>query len=149
MGFAPILAVAGAALEGFGKFKAAAYQAAVARNNFTAAKQNAVAASTKAQVEQMRSDREYLGLQGEQEAAAAASGLDILGHTQLAIRNSTLRQQAEASGDIRQGGEAQIKKFRSDMKGFRKQAQAASTEAFLTIPQTLVSGARSYMKAGG
>ena len=77
----PIIAVASAIFKGVSAFGQANYQRQVARNNEAIAIRNANAASDAAQVEQLRSDREYASTLGQQLSAQSVSGLDV--HTEL------------------------------------------------------------------
>lgn len=132
------LAVASAGLETFGNVSNAKYQAQVARNNYNVAMQNAAAESTSAQIEQMRSDREYAEFAGEQQAAQAASGLDMLGRTQVLQRRSTINARGEAAQDIRLAGHQRIGERIDEAKGFRKEVKQRNKQAMIALASGVI-----------
>jgi hypothetical protein len=136
-----ILGVAGAGVAGINAIQQGNYQAAVLRNNAIIAEQNANAESRRSQTEQVRSDREYATMLGEQMATQAASGLDILGRSQLMTRNVTMGVGREAAGDIRSEGTAAARRLLQDSANFRAEGKAAKR-------QGVVSGIGSFLQAG-
>lgn len=142
MAFLPAaLAVAGSVLSGVSAIQQGNYQNAVAQMNAQMAEKYAAAESEAAQREAMRSDIEYAQLSGEQFAAQAASGLDVLGRTQLATRRMTQRVAGEARTDIRQRGTYESMKRNQEAANFRAEGSAAKK-------QGLVSGIGSFLQAG-
>lgn len=142
MAFLPAaLAVAGSLVSGISAIQQGNYQNAVAQMNAKSADAYAAAEAEAAQREAMRSDREYAQLAGEQMAAQGASGLDVLGRTQLRTRDMTARVASEARTDIRQRGTYESMKRSQEAANFRAEGSAAKK-------QGLVSGIGSFLKAG-
>lgn len=121
-----------AAFTGYTAIQQGKYQAAVARNNAKYAEQNANLTSEASQREQMRSDQDYRSALGEMEAAQSASGLDILGRTQLRSRNTTRRSGRQAALDIRQEGTAGARRFLQDAANFKAEGRAAKAQGYTT-----------------
>lgn len=126
-----ILGVAGAGLAAVNSVQQGNYQAAVARNNAAIAQQNSNLESERAQVEASRSDREYSALLGEQLAAQGASGLDILGRSQMQTRNATRRVRGEAAGDIRTEGVGTSRRLLQDAENFKSEASNARKQGII------------------
>lgn len=147
---ATALTVGSAALTGVSALQQGYYQAAIAKNNAKIAEANAAAASEAGQREAMRSDREYAALRGEQAAAAAASGLDILGRTQLQTRSMTLRVGREQATDIRGRAQNEARQSLQEAANFRAEGRQAKTQGIVTavgsalsIGKTLVTSRRT------
>jgi hypothetical protein len=137
MAFLPIaLAVAGTAIQGFSQFQQSMYQSAVAKNNAKIASQNADRASYASQVEQMRSDREYRAQEGTVLATQAASGLDVLGASQVSSRANIDRVRGEAAGDIRDKGLFDVRNFQQEQANFLGEARAQRTQAWMGLAAT-------------
>lgn len=136
-----ILGAGSAIAEGVGSIQNGYYQAAVMKNNAAIAEYNAASTSEASQREAGRSDREYAAQLGSQLAAQGASGLDILGRTQVATRNVTRRVRSEAAGDIRMQGTNEARGMMQDAANFRGQGRQAKT-------QGLIGGIGSFVKAG-
>lgn len=124
------------------------YQAKVARNNAAIARANAQAESVASQIEQQRSDVEYAQLRGEQFAAQGASGLDILGASQIATRGTTELTRVMAAEDIRRTGETAIAGRRSEQRKARMTAKQAQKQMGIDIATSIVGGAKSAASAG-
>jgi hypothetical protein len=129
---ATALSAAGAGLGAVSAIQEGHYRAAVAKNNAVVAEQQAAAESQRAQVEQMRSDREYAAALGEQLAAQGASGLDILGRSQLMTRNVTRRVGREAALDIRNQGTDAARRLMQDAANFRTEGKNAVRQGWMT-----------------
>lgn len=140
---ATAVTVAGTALGTIGQYQQAQQQAQIARNNQAAAMANAEAASTAAQQKQVRSDYEYAALLGEQEAAQGASGLDILGATQLRTRALTDRTRATAATDLRREGEAQVGQFLGDAQNFGLAARSSKLQGMIGLAEGAVGIGRA------
>lgn len=137
MAFLPVaLAVASTAISGWSQFQQSQYQAAVAKNNAQIAGENANRASYAAQIEQMRSDREYAAHEGAVLATQAASGLDILGGSQLSARLNLQRVRGEQAIDIRRQGEFNVRNFQQEQANFLGEARAAKTAAWMGLAAT-------------
>lgn len=130
------LAIAGTALQGISAFGESQYRSAVAKNNAKIAGENADRASYAAQIEQMRSDREYLAQQGTLLASQAASGFDVLGRSQMAARANLDRVRGEAAMDIRQQGLLQVLSLHQEQANFLGEARAAKTQAWMGLAAT-------------
>jgi hypothetical protein len=133
---APFLAIAGTVLQGFSQFQQNQYQSAVAKNNAKIAEQNADRASYASQIEQMRSDREYQAQEASLLASQAASGLDVLGRSQVMSRANVGRVRGEAAVDIRQQGLFEVRNFQQEQANFLGEARAAKTNAWMGLAST-------------
>lgn len=131
-----VLSVASTALAGFSQFQQAQYQSAVAKNNAKIADQNAERAGYAAQIEQMRSDREYQAQEGAQLAAQAASGFDVLGRSQMASRANLARVRGEQALDIREQGLFDVRNFQQESANFMGEARAQKTAAWMGLAST-------------
>lgn len=148
MAFLPVaLAVASTAIAGWSQFQQNKYQAAVAKNNAQIAKENADRASYAAQIEQMRSDREAAAQEGAVEANQAASGLDVLGGSQLATRANLFRVRTEQAIDIRRQGEFDVRNFQQQQANFLGEARAAKTAAWMGLAATAFDIGGTIMKS--
>lgn len=126
MAFLPAaLAVGSALFSGIAAMGQANYQAKVAERNATIAGQNANLAAQTAQTEAMRQDREYAALEGQQLAAQSASGLDVLGQSQLRTRATTRRARNEGAIDVRRQGEAETASYFNQQAGYLGDAAAS------------------------
>lgn len=139
MAFLPPLATVAAAagiaatvVQGVGAIQQGEYQNQVAKNNARIAEANAANAGKAAQIEQMRSDREYAAMLGEQVGIQSASGIDILGRTQTAVRRGTQARQGEAAIDIRRGGETNSRNLQQEAANFRAEGAQAKTQGYIT-----------------
>lgn len=142
MAFLPMALAGGAALmEGASAIQNGLYQSAVAKNNAAIAEKNAASAGKAAQIEQMRSDREYAAQLGEQTAIQSASGLDLLGKTQVRTRMLTEQMRRAAATDIRRTGETNINQLHQDAANYKAEGRQAKLQGFLT-------GAGKLMEAG-
>lgn len=130
---ATAVAIGGTVLAGIGQYQQAALQSQIARNNQKAAYANAEAASAAAQEKQKRSDYEYAALLGQQEAAQGASGLDILGASQLRTRALTNRTRGIAATDIRRAGERDVGGYLGDAQNFGLSAKSAGLQGTLAL----------------
>lgn len=139
---APVLMAATVLFDTVSKYQMADYRAQVAKNNQQLAMRNAGLASEASQREQMESDQEYAGMLGEQEAIQGASGLDVLGRSQVAVRNQTRRVRMGAAQDIRRKGDQQVQGFFQEAANFAAEASAAKMEKIGAV----VGGA---LKLGG
>jgi hypothetical protein len=120
--FLPVLAPLFAGVSAMGQ---ANYQAKVAERNAKIAENNANLTAQQAQVDALRQDREFAVLEGQQLAAQSASGLDVLGASQLATRATTRRARAEGATDIRRKGEADTASYFNQAAGYKGEAGAA------------------------
>jgi len=137
MAFLPVaLAVGGAALQGLSSFQQSNYQAQVAKNNAKIAGQNADRASYAAQVSQMRSDREYQAQGASILATQAASGLDVLGASQVGTRINEARVRAEQATDIRQQGLFDVRNYQQQQANYLGEAHADKVAAWMGVAAT-------------
>lgn len=117
------------------------YQAAVLRNNAIIAERNAAKISEASQKEALRSDQDYRALLGEQLAAQGASGLDILGRSQIGARRLTTRTGRLAAKDIRDEGETGARNRLQEAADMRSEARQAKLQGYLTAAGTVVGAA--------
>lgn len=140
MAFAPMaLMAAGTLVQGISQFQQGMYQSAVAKNNAKIAGENANRASYASQVEQMRSDREYRAAEGTMVATQAASGLDVLGHSQIMSRANIDRVRGEQAIDIRQQGLYEVRNLQQEQANFLGEARAQKTQAWMGLAATAFS----------
>lgn len=117
------------------------YQAAVARNNARIAEENAARISEASQREGMRSDQDYRALLAEQLAIQGASGLDILGRSQVAARQLTQRTGRRAAKDISDEGTAEARRSLQEAANFRSEGKQAKTQGYISAAGSLLQGA--------
>jgi len=146
---ATALTVGSAALTGVSAIQQGHYQAAVAANNAEIAQRNAAMESEAAQKAGARQDRETAALVGEQTAAAAASGLDVLGRTQVAVRNLSRRVGREEAGDIVGRGTAAARGLLQDAANFRAEGKQAKLQGYMTAAGAALEGGRAFAKDTG
>lgn len=125
------LSVGATAIQGISAFQQASYQAAVAKNNAKIAAQNADRADYASQIDQMRSDREYAAQEGSLLAAQSASGLDVLGVSQVAARRQLASVRGEQALDINQQGLQQIRNFQQQQANYIGEERAANTQKWM------------------
>lgn len=130
------LAIAGTAIQGISAFQQSQYQSAVAKNNAKIAHENANRANYASQIEQMRSDREYMAQEASVFAIQAASGLDVLGRSQIMSRANISRVREEQAVDIRMQGLFDVRNFQQEQANFLGEARAAKTQAWMGLAST-------------
>lgn len=150
----PFIAAAGTIFSGVSAFQQGKYQSQVAKNNAKIAQQNAARAADATQQEALRSDREYLAQESQQFAAQSASGLDVLGRSQLMTRANTQRVRGQAASDIRLQGDADVRRLLQDAANFKGEASAAKLEGTTKLigsvfeaGTSLIGNSRSTKKA--
>lgn len=117
------------------------YQAAVSLNNARIVEENAARISEASQRESMRSDQDYRALLAEQLAAQGASGLDILGRSQVAARLLTQRTGRMAAQDITDEGTARARGSLQEAANFRAEGKQAKTQGYISAAGSLLQGA--------
>ena len=132
----PFMAIAGTAVEGASSFMQSRYQGQVAKNNAKIAEANANRASYASQIEQMRSDREYLSANSSVMATQAASGLDVLGGSQRMTRANLARIRGEAASDIRMEGLYDVGNLMQEQANFLGESRAARTQGWMGLAAT-------------
>lgn len=132
----PFLAVAGTAIQGFSQFQEAQYRSAVAKQNAKIAEQNAERVNYASQIDQMRSDREYRAQEGALLASQAASGLDVLGASQLSSRTALARVRGEQAQDIRTQGYYDVRNLQQEQANYLGEARAQKTAAWMGLAAT-------------
>lgn len=132
-----IMTAASTGLSVVSAISAGQYQAGVAKNNAAIAEQNARAEAAAMQERQARSDREYAALLGEQTATQAASGLNVMGRSQLQTGDVTQRVARQAAHDINTAGTNTARRFLQDAANFRAEASQAKTQGWLSAAGAL------------
>lgn len=140
-----VLGVASAGISGISAIQQGNYQAAVARNNAIIAEQNAARASTAAQVEQSRSDKEYAAMAAAQLASQAASGLDIGSRSLSQGRQLTRRTGRRAAFDIYNRGTTDSRNFLQDAANFRSEGTAAQRQGYMSAIGSTLSASASLL----
>jgi mannitol-specific phosphotransferase system IIBC component len=143
------LAIAGTVLQGLSQFQQQNYQANVAKNNAKIAGKNADRAGYASQINQMRSDREYAQEGATVLASQAASGLDVLGASQVSSRINITRVSKEQAGDIRQQGLFDVQKFQQEQANFLGEKRAARTAAWMGVASSAFDIAGTLAKPEG
>jgi hypothetical protein len=143
MSFVPQALAGGSVLANFGSTM---YQAQVAKNNSKIADQNAQSASDAAQAEQVRSDRESAELEGQQLAIQSASGLNLMGRTSVAVRDSSHAVGREAAVDIQKAGASEARGFQQQAANFRGQAKMLKIKAAQDLTK---DAAKAYASMAG
>jgi hypothetical protein len=132
----PFMAIAGTAIQGVSSFAQSRYQGQVAKNNAKIAEANAGRASYASQIEQMRSDREYLAAGSTLRASQAASGLDVLGSSQRMARANLDRVRGEAATDIRMQGLYDVGNLMQEQANFLGESRALRTQGWMGLAAT-------------
>lgn len=127
------LSVGSAALTGISGFQQASIQKQIARNNAAEAENAANAAAETAQREQLRSDREFRELIGQQQAAQSASGFSTTSRSSLGVIKNTGRVAGEAAADIIGQGAEQSRQLFIKAANFKGEAQAAKASALSSL----------------
>jgi hypothetical protein len=142
------MAIAGSVISGVSQFSQGMYQSAVAKNNAKIAGQNADRVGYAAQIEQLRSDREYAAEEGALLASQAASGFDVLGRSQVMSRANLERVRGEQALDIRQQGLFDVRNLQQEQANFLGEARAAKTQAWMGLAATAFEVGGMIGKAG-
>jgi hypothetical protein len=148
-GLGTALSVGSGIFSGVSAIQQGNYQAAVAKNNAVIAAQNAGAASDASQREGVRSDLDYAAAVGEVVAAQGASGLDILGRTQIMGRNRTRQTGREAAMDIRGEGTNHARGLMQDAANFRAQGRAAKSQGWASAIGSFAQAGSDLSKGMG
>lgn len=120
------------------------YQAAVARNNARIAEENAARISTASQKESLRSDQDYAALLGEQLASQGASGLDILGRSQVAARLLTGKTGRTAAKDISEEGTSRSRQSLQEAANLRAEGKQAKLQGYIGAAGAIAQGAADF-----
>lgn len=149
MAFLPAaLAVGSALFSGVSALGQANYQKQVAQRNAEIANRNSNLAAQQSQVDALRQDREMAALEGQQLAAQGASGLDVLGASQLATRATTRRARNEGALDVRRQGEAQSDSYANQAAGFKGEANAAKSKGISSMIGSVFNAAGAAADGG-
>jgi hypothetical protein len=143
---ATAVGLAGTAFSGLSAYSQAKYQASVASNNQIVAVQNATAESTAAQQKQVKSDQQYRQLIGEQTAIQSASGLDILGDSQLRTRQLSENVRGQDAQNIRDQGAVQVGASMNQAANFGYQRDAANSAAFNALASMTLGMGNTALK---
>lgn len=132
-----IIAVVGAGVSAASSISSAHYQAAVARNNQTIAKQNADFARQKGQAEEQAKRQQTAQVQGTARAIAGASGLDPNTDDPLRTTQDVARLGELDALTIRSNASREAYGYESQSRGFGAQADmdigAGNLDAFSSI----------------
>lgn len=120
------------------------YQAAVARNNARISEENAARISAASQEESLRSDQDYAALLGEQLAAQGASGLDILGRSQVAARLLTQKTGRAAAKDISNEGTSRSRQMLQEAANFRAEGKQAKLQGYIGAAGAIAQGVGEF-----
>lgn len=136
------LSVGSSIFGGIAQNNASKYQAAIAENNATIARDNAYKASQTAQEQQIQSDNEVAALIGQQEATQSASGLSTTGRSQMLTRRAAARIGRSDAQNIINAGRTESGNFLQQEADFRGEAaQARATGKTAMIGGLLNAGA--------
>lgn len=143
------ISVGSSIFGGIAQNNASKYQAAIAENNATIARDNAYKASQTAQEQQIQSDNEISALIGQQEAQQSASGLSTTGRSQVLTRRAAARIGRSDAQNIINAGRAESGNFlqqEADFRGEARQARSTGRNALigglLSAGSSLVGGAQ-------
>lgn len=138
---AAVMTAATAGIGALSSIQVGNYQAAVGRNNARIAEENAARIAEASQGEALRSDQDYRALLGEQLAAQGASGLDVLGRSQVAARELTMRTGRRAAVDITDEGRAGARRSLQEAANFRGEARQAKLQGYISAAGQIAQGA--------
>lgn len=147
-GLGTALAIGSAALTGFSAFQQNKYQASIARQNAKIAVKNAEREAESSQLENLRNDREYAAQMSSALAEQSVSGLDVLGRSQLRVRDSIATNRDLASKDIAKQGAYKVEGLMQESANFRSEAKMLKSKAVIDLASSLIGGAASVKKTG-
>lgn len=149
MAFLPAaLAIGGALFSGVSAFGQADYQRQVARRNQQIANDNANLTAQETQINSQMQDRQMAQLSGEQLATQAASGLDVLGQSQLLTRATTRRTRDEGAIRNAQQGAVETNNYFNQAAGFAGQANAAKSAGTAALISSVFKAGSATMDGG-
>lgn len=147
MAFLPVALTVGSALfSGAAAFGQANYQRQVARRNQQIANDNANVNAEQTQRDSMMQDREMAQFGGQQQALQAASGLDVLGQSQLLTRATTRRTRDEGALNIARKGAAETSNYFNQAASFAGQANSAKSAGITSIVSSVFKAGQAATK---
>lgn len=152
------VAAAGQIAGGISQASQLRYQARVAEQNAQLQNQQALDAIERGKIERVQLDRKYASLQGEQQAAMAANGIDqnFGSASQVASDTASLRNEDATSLYTNQyqelrGHDISAANYRTDATAKRQAASGAIISAAFGAASTALGGASQFsrLKAPG
>jgi hypothetical protein len=147
-----LISAIGSVTSGMAAQQQANYQAKVSEMNEKIAKQNAVRAIERSQIEQEDQDRETAAQLGEIVAAQGASGLSLTSRSSALTRKSARMLGRRDALNIRQAGEIEAYNYKTQAVNFEADAQLRRMEGkssllagFVGGIGSLIGGARQVM----
>ncbi|WP_375272042.1 hypothetical protein [Sphingomonas sp.] len=147
------LAAAGTMASGISEANGLRYQAKVADRNATLENQQTLDAIQRGRTERVQLDRRYSALQGQQQAAMAANGIDLgFGSAADVVRDTTMLRNEDALAlyknqdtEIR-GHDINASNYVGEGRAKRSAAKGAIVSAAFSAGSTLLGGAQQYTK---
>lgn len=119
------------------------YQAEVANMNARIAKDNAMRAAARGQIEAQENDLTTKALLGDQLTAQAASGVSLSGRSQLLTRNTARLLGRRDSENIISAASAERSNFLSQRNQFKAEAKMAKLSGYVGAAGSVLDGVSS------
>lgn len=147
MAFLPILAAVGTAVSAVGSFAQGQYQSSVAKNNAKIAENNAQLASAQGQQDQQTQDKKYAELQGQQIATQSASGLNLMGRTDQAVRAATAATGRQDATNLANKTVQTARNFQQEAADDKGDASMLGAQSYFNLAGGLLKSASMFGKA--
>ncbi len=145
------VAATGQIASGMSQASQLRYQAKIADRNAQLESQRALDAIERGKIERVQLDRRYSALQGEQQAAMAANGIDASFGSAAQVRSDTamLRNEDAAAlynnqADELRGHDISAANYAADARGKRSAATGAIVSAAFGAASTALGGATQH-----
>lgn len=147
------LAAAGAMASGVSQASNLRYQAKVATRNAALENQQSLDAIQRGQLERVQLDRKYSQLQGQQQAAMAANGIDADFGSAAQVANDTAMLRNEDAASLYKNQDTEIKghdinasNYRGEATAKRQAATGAIVSAAFGAGSSILGGAQQYSR---
>lgn len=148
---AAVAAAAGTMASGLSQASDLRYQAKVADRNAQLTNEQTLDAIQRGQLDRVQLDRKYSQLQGQQQAAMAANGIDLsFGSAEQIASDTAMLRNEDASAlytnqanEIR-GFDIQASNYRGEARAKRQAATGAIVSAAFSSASSLMGGANQY-----
>jgi hypothetical protein len=150
---ATAVAAAGQGVSAMSAASASRYEAKIADRNASLERESARNAADNGAIEAQRQYRKLAGLQGQQQAAMAANGVDLGFGSALQVQRDTAAMGAEDVKSIYDQTAQEVRGFDINASNYkakaiaaRQQAKGAMIKGAFDVGSTILSGATQYSK---
>lgn len=150
------VAAAGSMASGLSQAGQLRQQANIAQRNAQEANQRAIDAIQRGQMERVQLDRRYSQIQGQQQAAMAANGIDLGFGSALAVSRDTqmLRNEDAATlyrnqSNALHGIDIEVSNYRAEAAAKRQAATGAIVSAGFGAASSILGGASQFSRMKG